>query len=206
VKFLERRFVRGAECSREFLRCVCLSALQSLTSKQKATKQPHQSLGGSSFFFALLVLDQLFKGARESGGGVISGANFLHSVRWEGYDLVEHRGTSSEAIPLTHENIPLDITLNRREGGRTQQICIYDAIPIQQRLKQSQRSVPPRNRNTDAPNNPKRPSDASRNAKVSTPASVIGTSAKDLLVNEYEISTDKTAKTARRIIGDPIGG
>lgn len=42
------------------------------------------------------------------------------------------------------------------------------------------------NRNTDAPNNPKRPSDASRNAKVSTPASVMGTSAKDLVADQYE--------------------
>ena len=119
---------------------------------------------------------------------------------------MEHRGTSSEAIPPTHNDIPLDITLNRREGGRTQQICIRDAIPIRQRLKQSQRGFPPRNRNTDVPNNPKRPSDASRNAKVSTPASVMGTSAKDLLMDKYDISTDKTAKTAGRIIGDPIGG
>lgn len=51
----------------------------------------------------------------------------------------------------------------------------------------------PRNRNTDVPNNRERPSDASRNAKVSTPASVMGTSAKDLAVNEYESSRSASA-------------
>jgi hypothetical protein len=60
----------------------------------------------------------------------------------------------------------------------------------------------PRHRNTDAPNIFKTPSDASRNAKVSTPASVIGTSAKDLLDDEYESYTGTTTGTAG---GDPVG-
>ena len=57
---------------------------------------------------------------------------------WEGYDRVEDRGTSTKVIPSTHDNIALDIILNRREGSRTQQICVGDMIPMWHRSKQSQ--------------------------------------------------------------------
>jgi len=64
--------------------------------------------------------------------------------------------------------------------------------------------IVPRNRNTDAPNNPKRPSDASRNAKVSTPASVMGTSAKDFVGNEYEAPEARRRKVPGSTASDPI--
>lgn len=42
---------------------------------------------------------------------------------------------SSGTIPTTHLNIPPDIFLNGRKGGRTHEICVCDAIPMWDRWK-----------------------------------------------------------------------
>jgi len=96
----------------------------------------------------------------------------------------------------THDDIALDVVLDGRESGRTQKIFVSDVSPPPPAAtigKKSQwKCLRQERRNIGAPNNPTRPPDASRNAKVSTPASVIGTSAKDLLGNQYDSSTDTT--------------
>ena len=86
MELLECRFVAGSKSGGEFLSLVGLAFLQSLAGKREATQEPHQALGCRPLFLALFVFDQLFERAGESGGGVISGADFLYSVRWEGYE------------------------------------------------------------------------------------------------------------------------
>ena len=99
--------------------------------------------------------------------------------------------TSSGLILPTHDDVAFDIGLDGGESGRTQEIYVSGDSPEREG---SLGAFSLRHRNTDAPNNPKRPSDASRNARVSTPASVMGTSAKDLPGNEHE--NDTTTGTA----------
>lgn len=86
VELFECRFVGGSERDRELLRLVGLTVLQGLAGKRKAAKEPHQALSGRPFLLPLFVLNQLFESGRERGGSVISGADFLRSVRWEGYE------------------------------------------------------------------------------------------------------------------------
>ena len=86
MELFECRFVAGSKRGGEFLRLVGLAALQCLAGERQATKEPHQALGGGPLFLALFIFDQLFEGTGESRGGVISGADFLYSVRWEGYE------------------------------------------------------------------------------------------------------------------------
>lgn len=86
VKLPEGRFVTGGKRDRELLALVRLTVLQGGAGKREATKEPHQTLCGSSLLLAFFVLDQLLEGAGESGGSVISSADFLCCVRWEGYE------------------------------------------------------------------------------------------------------------------------
>ena len=80
MELLECRFVGGGERVGELLPFVGLTVLQSLASKREAAEKPHQAFGSGSLLLALFVVNQLFEGGRESGGGIISGADFLCSV------------------------------------------------------------------------------------------------------------------------------
>ena len=95
-----------------------MTVLQRLAGEREAAEKPHQAFGSGSLFLALFVVNQLFESARESGGGIVSGADFLCS----------ERETSSAVILPTHDDVALDIILHGREGDGTQQICGLDVF------------------------------------------------------------------------------
>ena len=181
----QRLIVGGNKRVGELLFFVTLAFLQGLASKGEAAEHPHQALGGGTLLLALFVLHQPFECFGDVGCGVVSRSDFL--LREIGRSRLSGRSWDiiigsdlGHAHTHTHLDVPLDVSLNGREGGGTQEICVRDEIPMWNRLKQTQWAClrqEKRSRNTDAPNKPRRPPDASRNAKVSTPASVIGTSA-----------------------------
>ena len=75
--FLQRLLVGGSKGNRELFCFVFLTVLQGLASERKATKKPHQALGGRFTLVFLFVDNQLFKCARECGRGLISFVDFL---------------------------------------------------------------------------------------------------------------------------------
>jgi len=77
VELFECHVVGGVERGGEFLRLVGLTVLQGLAGKREPAEEPHQPFGSGSLLLALFVFNQLFEGGRESGGDIVSGADFL---------------------------------------------------------------------------------------------------------------------------------
>ena len=120
MELLQRPVIGGSERSGEFLRLVGLTILQGLAGKREAAEKPHQAFSSRSLFLPFFVFNQLFEGGGESRGSIISGANFLCSVRWISHRWGDECEMSSGAILQTHDDVAFDVRLHGREGGRTQ--------------------------------------------------------------------------------------
>ena len=134
------------------------------------------------FFSSFSLVTNCSRVAERAGAASYLARTFC--VSWD-VKVRRHRRWSCQLTTM----LPLmsECTVAKAVEPNRSACCVYSASGSD--LNKVNGRVYANNRNTDAPNNPKRPSDASRNAKVSTPASVIGTSAKDLAGSEYKSPT-----------------